>query len=74
MSLKLGKRFVDSDQEIEREQSMALKDIILKNGKDKFIEIEKQSILTLNFDEIVLSTGGSVIFSEDAMKYICKTL
>ena len=72
LSLKLGKRFVDSDQEIEREQSMALKDIILKNGKDKFIEIEKQSILTLNFDEIVLSTGGSVIFSEDAMKYICK--
>ena len=72
LSLKLGKRFVDSDQEIEKEQSMALKDIILKKGKDKFIEIEKQSILTLNFDEIVLSTGGSVIFSEDAMKYICK--
>ena len=30
LSLKLGKRFVDSDQEMEREQSMALKDIILK--------------------------------------------
>ena len=72
LSSRLGKRFIDSDHEIERELSMTLQDILFKKGKDKFLEIEKQSILNLKFDEIILATGGSVIFSEEAMKRICR--
>ena len=72
LSSRLDKRFIDSDHEIERELSMTLQDILIKKGKDKFLEIEKQSILNLKFDEIILATGGSVIFSEEAMKHICR--
>ena len=72
LSSRLDKRFIDSDHEIERELSMTLQDILIKKGKDKFLEIEKQSILNLKFDEIILATGGSVIFSEEAMRHICK--
>ena len=67
LSSRLDKRFIDSDHEIERELSMTLQDILYKKGKDKFLEIEKQSILDLKFDEIILATGGSVIFSEDSI-------
>ena len=58
LSSRLDKRFIDSDDEIERELSMTLQDILFKKGKDKFLEIEKQSILNLKFDEIILATGG----------------
>ena len=69
LSSRFDKRFIDSDHEIERELSMTLQDILYKKGKDKFLEIEKQSILDLKFDEIILATGGSVIFSEEARSY-----
>jgi len=72
LSSRLRKRFVDSDQEIERELSMSLQDVLLEKGKEKFLEIEKQTILNLKFEEIILSTGGSVIFSEDSMNHICR--
>lgn len=72
LSSRLRKRFVDSDQEIERQLSMSLQDVLLEKGKEKFLEIEKQTILNLKFEEIILSTGGSVIFSEDSMNHICR--
>ena len=72
LSSRLRKRFVDRDQEIERELSMSLQDVLLEKGKEKFLEIEKQTILNLKFEEIILSTGGSVIFSEDSMNHICR--
>ena len=48
LSSRLDKRFIDSDHEIESELSMTLQDILFKKGKDKFLEIEKQSILNLS--------------------------
>ena len=72
LSSRLEKRFIDSDHKIERELSMTLQDILSKKGKAKFLEIEQQLILDLKFDEIILATGGSVIFSEEAMNHICR--
>ena len=72
LSSTLKKRFIDSDHKIERKLSMTLQDILSKKGKAKFLEIEQKLILDLKFDEIILATGGSVIFSEEAMNHICR--
>ena len=37
---------------------------------ERFKEIEEESLLSVNFQEIVLATGGSAVFSKKAMQFI----
>ena len=61
--------FLDTDEIIIQQTGKLLKDIL---GKDfKKIETNAVKSIPLNFNGII-STGGSVIYSDDAMKHLKK--
>ncbi len=66
----LGFEFIDSDRLIERDYAMNLQEVLNFYGQEKFREIEESIILGIDFDQIILATGGSVIFSNPAMNHI----
>ena len=61
---------VDSDQLIEVNQNKSLQEILVENGIQEFKKIEEAAILSVEFNQTVLATGGSAIFSKKAMNHI----
>ena len=61
---------VDSDQVIEANHNKSLQEILVDNGIQEFKKIEEAAILSVEFNQTVLATGGSAIFSKKAMNYI----
>ena len=61
---------VDSDQLIEANQNKSLQEILVENGIQEFKKIEEAAILSVKFNQTVLATGGSAIFSKKAMNFI----
>ena len=66
----LNFNFVDSDLIIEKKYGESLQDILNQKGNKKFKEIEEGALLSVEFKEIVLATGGSAVFCDAAMDYI----
>ena len=62
--------FIDSDELIEANQNKSLQEVLAKNGVQEFKKIEEAAILAVEFNQTVLATGGSAIFSKKAMNYI----
>ena len=62
--------FLDSDLLIEKKYCKSLQDILSQNGNKKFKEIEEGALLSVEFKQIVLATGGSAVFYDNAMEYI----
>ena len=62
--------FIDSDELIETTQNKSLQEVLAKNGIQEFKKIEEAAILAVEFNQTVLATGGSAIFSKKAMNYI----
>jgi shikimate kinase len=65
----MNKLFIDTDTIIEQNEHKTLSNII-ESGNEYFLDIEKQTILNLKCSNTVISTGGSVIYSEEAMKHL----
>ena len=61
---------VDSDQLIETNQNKSLQEVLVENGIQEFKKIEEAAILSVEFNQTVLATGGSAIFSKKAMNHI----
>ena len=68
----LGYQFVDSDLVIQESQKRLLKDIITEDGLDGFIRIEEEVNASLDVQNSVIATGGSVIYGKDAMHHLQK--
>ena len=66
----LNFRLIDSDVLIEEQQGKSLQKILDDEGYIKLREIENSVIKNLHFKEIILSTGGSAVYSDEAMKHI----
>jgi shikimate kinase len=66
----LGMAFVDTDVILQTQNNRKLQDIINTDGIERFLEIEENTILSLNLSNTVIATGGSVIYSEKAMKHL----
>ncbi len=66
----LGMSFVDTDVILQTQQTKKLQDIINTDGIEKFPEIEENTILSLDLSNTVIATGGSVVYSEKAMKHL----
>ena len=58
---------IDSDHLIEKNQNKSLQEVLVENGIQRFKEIEEAAILSVEFNQTVLATGGSAIFSKKAM-------
>ena len=66
----LGMRFIDTDIRIQERCGMLLQEIIDRRGTEGFLGIEEETILSLNEDQAVIATGGSVVYSSRAMDHL----
>ncbi|MCS3923115.1 shikimate kinase [Methanosalsum natronophilum] len=73
LAKKLNYKLIDIDKVIVKERNMSLNQIIKAFGEDGFIKIEEQAVLKLKMPgNCIISTGGSIIYSEDAMNRLKK--
>ena len=68
LAKSLGKRFVDTDLEIQNNAGRKLQEIIDADGIEKFLKTEEQVLLQLDCRNSVIATGGSAVYSEKGMK------
>jgi shikimate kinase len=66
----LGYQFIDSDLLIQEKEGCLLKDIIARDGLEGLIAVENQVNCDIVADNTVIATGGSVIYSPEAMKHL----
>lgn len=66
----LLKNFFDTDLLIQNIEGISLQNIINEKGNDYFERAEEQAILSLDIQGSVIATGGSVVYSEKAMKHL----
>ena len=72
LAKRLGYDFVDTDNLIRDREKTTLQDIIDKKGVSEFLKIEGIVGEELNIDNTVIATGGSMVFSDSAMKNLLK--
>ena len=64
----LGYSFLDTDLVIQSKEEKLIKDLIAEKGIDGFINTENRVISKISAESTVIATGGSVVYSENAMK------
>ena len=67
---KLKIRNIDSDTLIERNEGKKLWQIMEEIGTEGFKKLEEQTLLNFNADNCILSTGGSAVYYDAAMKHL----
>ena len=66
----LNYSFIDADLLIQSQCDKTLQKIIDACGPDGFIEVENEVLCTLSADHSVVATGGSAVYSDEAMKHL----
>lgn len=66
----LGYEFIDADLLIQSKLDKTLQKIIDAMGPDGFIEVENEVLSTLSAEHSIISTGGSAVYSDEAMKHL----
>lgn len=66
----LGYQFVDTDLLIQKQEDMLLYQIIKEKGLEEFMRIENQVNSEITGEKMVIATGGSVIYGEEAMMHL----
>lgn len=66
----LGYQFLDSDLLIQKQEKRKLREIISQEGNDGFQKIENRVNASIETDNTVIATGGSVVYCEEAMKHL----
>ncbi len=62
--------FTDTDLLIQQQENSYLQEIIDRSGIDEFLKIEEKVIMGLNVKKHVIATGGSVIYSDTAIRHL----
>lgn len=68
----LGYDFIDTDILISNREGLPLSEIIVRDGYDRFIEIEGGVGAELYCRRTVIATGGSMAFSDCAMENLSR--
>lgn len=66
----LLKNFFDTDLLIQNLEGERLQSIINSKGTGYFEKCEERAILSLSINAAVIATGGSVVYSEKAMRHL----
>ena len=66
----LGYEFIDADLLIQSKLDKTLQKIIDACGPDGFIEVENEVLCTLSASHAIIATGGSAVYSEEAMNHL----
>lgn len=66
----LGLGFEDTDLTIQNQCGKTLPVLIDKYGPEGFIQIENDVLKTIDVSQSVISTGGSAVYSTEAMEHL----
>lgn len=66
----LGYEFLDSDLLIQKQEKRKLHRIIEEEGYEGFRQIENRVNASIETEETVIATGGSVIYCQEAMEHL----
>ena len=72
VATQLKMSFVDTDALIEEHEGRKLQPILDDLGCDGFIAVEEKVCSSVKFKKTVISTGGSVVYSDKSMKNLKK--
>ena len=67
---RLGYTFIDADDVIVETAGKTLPEILRTDGLDTFLEIEARVGETMEYENTVIATGGSMVLSEKAMEHL----
>lgn len=70
LAKNIKKDFLDTDVLIQKQQGLLLQDILDKFGTGYFIKAEQDAIMSLDVQNTVIATGGSVVYSRIAMEHL----
>lgn len=68
----MAKSFLDSDLVIQEKEGKRLHEIISEVGADGFLEVEDRINASLDCENTIIATGGSVCYCENAMRHLKK--
>jgi shikimate kinase len=66
----LGMNFIDADLLIQQREGMKLYEILAQKGNDYFARVEEEVNASIEAENTVIATGGSVIYGEKAMEHL----
>ena len=66
----LGMNFIDTDLVIQKREDALLHEIIKSKGIDGFLKCEENAVMSIDTDNSIIATGGSVVYSEKAMNHL----
>lgn len=70
---KLGWKFVDMDQQIEKKAQMTVAEIFNHHGENHFRRLESEELKSMaKIDSTVIATGGGVVLNAQNMKQLKK--
>jgi shikimate kinase len=72
LAARLEYTFVDVDDLIAEAAGKTLPEILRTDGLESFVELEGRVGESLNFEDTVIATGGSMVLSEKAMEHLKK--
>ena len=67
---KLKLKNIDSDVLIEKKEGKKLCQLLEELGLEGFKNLEEEVLLSFNEENCILSTGGSAVYSDKAMRYL----
>lgn len=70
LSKRLDCALIDTDRLIEKHTDRSLQDIVDTEGYLHLREIEASVLLTLDCQNTIISTGGSAVYSAEAMQHL----
>lgn len=62
--------FIDADLLIQSQSNKTLQKIIDALGPEGFIEVENEVLSTLEAERSIIATGGSAVYSDEAMTHL----
>ena len=66
----LGYQFLDSDLLIQKQEKRRLSEIIEEEGYKGFTDVENRVNASIEAENTVIATGGSVVYCEEAMEHL----
>lgn len=70
LAKKAGYGFVDTDIHIQTRTGKMLSQILADSGIEGFLETEEEAALSITGGNMVIATGGSMVYSEKAMAHL----
>ena len=71
LAKNLAYGFIDTDVLIQINRQKSLQDILDESDYLNLRKIEEQEVFKININTHIISTGGSVVYSDKAMSHLC---